>query len=189
MTPIDFAKAVAVRQQLVLHLAATSTKPVVVRQRGSTDAEALLRVLGENRLRLVTKDGALVVAASVAPGEMTDLLLQRVTITGSTTVARSFTRQYADVRAQLLDPERLPGVQVTLGLGRSAPLAKPASLPLADLGLVARELEAALARLAAPGASMETRFLQRGAQSYRPSLLHLYRLRPDGTKALQAIGR
>lgn len=189
MTPTDFAKTVAGRQQLVLHPAATSSGTVLVRQRGSTDAEALLRVLGENRLRLVTKDGALVVAAAVAPGEVTDLLLQRVTITGSTTLARSFTRHYGGVRAQLLDPERVAGVQVTLGLGRSAPQARPASLPLADLGVIARELEAALARLAAPGASPETRFLQRGAQNYRPTLLHLYRLRPDGATALQAIGR
>lgn len=189
MTPTDFAQAVAGRQQLVLHVAASSSAIVLVRQRGITDAEALLRVLGENRLRLVTKDGALVVAASVAPGELTDLLLQRVTITGSGVMARSFTRRYADVRAQLLDPERLPGVQVTLGLGSSVPQAKPASLPLADPGTIARELEAALVRLAAPGASAEARFLQRGAQSYRPTLLHLYRLRPDGAKALQAISR
>lgn len=189
MTATDFAQAVAGRQQLALHVASASSRVVVVRQRGSTDAEALLRVLGENGLRLVTKDGALVVAASVAPGEVTDLLLQRVTITGSVSLPRSFTRHYADVRAQLLDPERVPGVQVTLGLGRAVPLVKPASLPLADLGSIARELEAALKRLAAPGAGMEARFLQRGAQSYRPALLHLYRLRPDGAQTLQAIGR
>jgi len=189
VTPVDFAKAVAARQQLALHVAVTSTANVVVRQRGITDAEALLRVLGENRLRLVTKDGALVVAASVAPGEVTDLLLQRVTVTGSGTEARSFTRAYADVRTQLLDPERVPGVQVTLGLGRSLPLAKPASLPLADLGLVAREFEATLARLGVSGTGAEARFLQRSARAYRPTLLHLYRLRPDGMTALQAIGR
>lgn len=189
MTPIDFAKAVAGRQRLALHVAATSTKPVVVRQRGTTDAEALLRVLGENRLRLAAKDGALVVATAVAPGEVTDLLLQRVTITGSSFMARSFTRRHADVRAQLLDPERLPGVQVTLGLGSSVAQPKPAPLPFADAGVIARELEAALARLAAPGAGAEARFLQRVAQSYRPTLLYLYRLRPDGATALQAIGR
>lgn len=190
MTPVDFARQVALRQQLTLNVAATSAARVVtIRQRGITDAEALLRVLGENALRLAAKDGALVIVPSSAPGDIADLLLQRVTVTGSSTIGRSFTRRYANVRAQLLDPERVPGVQVTLGLGSAFPQPRPPAQTLADPAVIARELEGALVRLGAADPTAEGRFLQDAARSHRPSLLHLYRLRPDGAQALGAIGR
>lgn len=81
-------------------------------------------------------------------------------------------------------------MQTTLLLGNSMAAAWIPRLPLADRAATSALLEAAIARLAqAPGVTPERRFLQAYAQAHRPTLLHLYRARPGGPHALDAIGR
>lgn len=117
-----------------------------------------------------------------------DALLWRITATGGQ--ARSFTRRPADPLVLAADPERVPLMQTTLLLGKAMPAAAMPRLPLADAAATAARLDAALARLAqVPGLTPERRFLQAVARAYRPSLIHLYRARPDGLQALDAIGR
>ena len=123
------------------------------------------------------------------PDGKTDLLLKRVIVAGSGTSPRAFSRRYADARAQALDPERVPTVEATLLLGRAMPAAALPALPLASATQIATALEAALARLDARTSTAEGRFLRNFARHYRPTLQHLYRLRPDGTKFLDTIGR
>lgn len=127
--------------------------------------------------------------ARPAPEGTTDLLLKRVTVTGSLLAQRVFSRRYPDLKAQALDPERVPGVQATLLLGRAMPAAKLPAFPLADAVQIASALEATLARLGSRPATADQRFLQDFARLYRPTLLYLYRLRPDGARILDAIGR
>lgn len=124
-----------------------------------------------------------------APDGTTDLLLKRVTVTGSTTATRAFSRRYTDPRAQALDPERVPTVEVTLSLGRAMPAATLPAFPLGQAGAIAAALEAVLARLDARTGTAEGRFLRNFARHYRPTLQYLYRLRPDGAQFLDAIGR
>lgn len=124
-----------------------------------------------------------------APDRTTDLLLKRVIVTGSGASPRAFSRRYADARAQALDPERVPTVEATLLLGRAMPAAALPALPLANATRIATALEATLVRLDARAGTAEARFLRDFARHYRPTLQHLYRLRPDGVQVLDAIGR
>jgi hypothetical protein len=134
------------------------------------------------------EDGVWNATASAPPAGGGDTLLWRITATGGP--VRSFTRRPADPAALALDPERVPLMQSTLSLGNAMAVASIPRLPLADRAATAAQLEAAIARLAqSTGVTPERRFLQAYAQAHRPSLIYLYRLRPGGLQALDAIGR
>ena len=123
------------------------------------------------------------------PDGTTELLLKRVIVTGSGASPRSFSRRYADARAQAFDPEHVPTVEAALLLGRAMPAVAMPALPLASATQIAAALEAALDRLDARTRTAEGRFLRNFARHYRLTLRYLYRLRPDGARALDAIGR
>lgn len=134
------------------------------------------------------EDGVWNATATAPPAGGGDTVLWRITATGGT--ARSFTRRPADPAALAADPERVPLMQVTLLLGNSMVAALLPRLPLADRAMTAAKLDAAIARLAqASGVTPERRFLQAYAQAHRPTLIHLFRLRPGGLQILDAIGR
>lgn len=124
-----------------------------------------------------------------APDGTTELLLKRVIVTGSGASPRSFSRRYADARAQALDLERVPTVEVALLLGRAMPVATLPAFPLASATRITAALESALVRLGSQSATAERRFLQDLARVYRPTLVHIYRLKADGEQILDAIGR
>lgn len=134
------------------------------------------------------EDGVWNATAPAPPAGGGDTVLWRITATGGT--ARSFTRRPADPAALAADPERVPLMQTTLLLGNSMAVTSLTRLPLADRAITAAMLDAALARLAqASGVTPERRFLQAYAHAHRPTLIHLFRLRPGGLQALDAIGR
>ncbi len=189
MTPLELAQKIANRYGLSVQWQGKSSDPVTVSQRGETDAEVLLRVLAANRLRLVAGDRVLYLLQSQAPGDVTDLLLRRVVVTGSAAVRQhSFRRSFADTGQQLLAPEQLATTEVLLDLGTAMPAVPAASFPLADTGAVAAAFDAALGRLSAqPAPTPVGRFLQDFARVYRPTLIHLHRLRANGVNALSAI--
>ena len=141
-------------------------------------------------LLMLTEDGVWNPAPPAPNTTSPDALLWRMTATGSAAPARSFTRQHADPVKHADDPERLPLTQSTLSLGRAMAAAAPPRFALAQRATVEQWLEAALRRLAQSAEQTpERRFLQDYARAYRPTLLHLYRLRPDGLRELDAIGR
>ena len=187
-TARQLATQVASRYGLPLRVGAIQDRQVQVVQRDETDAELLLRVLGDAGLRLSDRDGGLVLEQASVPGDVTDLLLQRIVVAGSASTQRSFQRVFADPRRQLLDPERLPLTEVRLDLGT---MLQPTRLRITAPGestTVAREFESALVRLGpAAAGSPYRRFLLDLARTYRPTLLHLYRTRRDGASQLAAI--
>jgi hypothetical protein len=90
----------------------------------------------------------------------------------------------------LLAPEQLATTEVLLDLGTAMPAVPAASFPFADTGTVAAAFDAALGRLSAqPSPTPVGRFLQDFARVYRPTLIHLHRLRANGVTALNAIAR
>jgi hypothetical protein len=188
LTPLQLATLIARRNGLLLRAESLPASPVAVVRRQETDAGLLLRVLGTQGARLDSRSGVLYLRAAKAPGDVADLLARRIVIAGSANTARRFERRHGEPRAQILDPEGIATTEVLLDLGTAlAPSASPATR-LADASRIAVELEAALGRLAArPPAAPHSRFLQDFARTYRPTLIHLYRLRPDGADALRAI--
>lgn len=188
MTPLQLLARVGPDHGLAVQIPALATRAATITQRGATDAEVLLRALEANRLRLAVTASGLAVQAARAPGDVTDLLLERITITGSTATQHSISRRYTPVRELLLAPVRLAATEVVLDLGTAMPLVKPAAFVLAEPGAIAGALDAAIARLTqTTGQTPERRFLQDLARLYRPTLIHLYRLQPDGLRQLSTI--
>jgi hypothetical protein len=188
MTPLQLLARVGPDHGLAVQIPPLTTRAATVTQQGATDAEVLLRELGTNQLRLSATAAGLTVQAAPAPGGVTDLLLERITITGSAATQHSISRRYTPVRELLLAPERMAVTEVVLNLGTAMPAVKPAALALADTGTVAGALDAAIARFAqTTGQTPERRFLQDLARLYRPTLIHLYRLQPDGLQRLSAM--
>lgn len=187
-TPRQLATQLASRYGLPLQVGSIQDRQVQVVQRDETDAELLLRVLGDAGLRLSIRHGGLVLEQASWPGDLADLLLQRIVVAGSGSTRRSFQRVFADPRKQLLDPERLPLTEVRLDLGT---MLQPTRLGITVPGestTIPRELESAIVRLAPVTAgSPYRRFLLDLARTYRPTLLHLYRTRRDGASQLAAI--
>ncbi|MBM5812069.1 MAG: hypothetical protein FJ191_08915 [Gammaproteobacteria bacterium] len=180
MTPLQLLARVGPDHGLAVQIPALTTRAVTVTQRAATDAEVLLRELGTNRLRLSASAAGLSAQAAAAPGDVTDLLLERITIAGSAAAQRTISRRYTPVRELLLAPERLAATEVVLDLGAALPAVRPAAFALADPGVIAVALDAAIARLAQTTAQTpERRLLQDLARLYRPTLIHLYRLQPD----------
>lgn len=189
MTPLELTRKIANRYGMSVQWQGKNSDPVTVSQRSETDLEVLLRVLASNRLRLLGTDRVLYLQQSQAPGDVTDLLLRRVVVTGSTAVRkRSFGRSFADPYLQLQTPEQLATTEVMLDLGTAMPAVPAASFPLADASTVSVAFDAAIRRLSAqPSPTPSGRFLQDLARIYRPTLIHLHRLRANGVGALNAI--
>jgi len=181
MTPLQLAARIAPDHGLAVQLPAYATQASMVTQRNETDAEVLLRVLGASRLRLSSAAQDLALQASQSPSDATDLLLQRITIAGSTAGQRVFSQRFTPVRELLLAPERLAVTEVVLNLGTAMPSVKPGAFALLDGALVAGALDAAIARFAeqSTGQTAERRFLQ--------DLARIYRLQPDGLQRLSTI--
>jgi hypothetical protein len=188
LTLLALASTIAERHGLQLRAGPLPAAPVAVVRREETDAELLLRVLGTYGVHIEPRGSFLHLRAVRAPGDVTDLLTERIVIAGSKSAARRFERRHGDPRQQLLAPEGIATTEVLLDLGTAlAPSTSPAR-PLADAGDIAVEFEAALGRLAArPPSTSQSRFLQDFARTYRPTVIHLHRLRPGGADALRAI--
>lgn len=184
----QFAAAIAGRHGLTLDAGAVPGVQTTVVRRQETDAQLLLRVLGTAGVRLDYRAGTLYLRAAAAPDDVSDLLLQRIVVFGSLARERRFERRYGDPRVQIMDPEGVATTEVLLDLGTMLPLSDPPAGRLADAASVAIELEAALGRLAARSVQTpQSGFLRELARSYRPTLLHQYRLRQDGAKVLRTI--
>ena len=200
MSWVDIAAQIAANQGRELDARLTgSHAPTTLRQ--TVDDEAfLLEVSVAARASAWYLPGKLVLAedgvwsqlppAALLPPGAGERLLKRVVVTGSTATQRSFTRRVTDARLQSRDPERTPAVETVLRLGRAMPAATLPSIPLADAATIANAFDGALNRLGAQAPdTAERRFLRDLARVYRPSLLHLFRLKADGARTLDAIGR
>lgn len=188
LTLRQLATTIAERHGLRLRAGPLPAVPVAVARREETDAELLLRVLGTHGVHIETRGSFLHLRTARTPGDVTDLLTERIVIAGSKAAARRFERRHSDPREQLLAPENIATTAVLLDLGTAlAPSTSPPR-PLADAGRIAVEFEAALGRLAArPPSTSQSRFLQDFARTYRPTLIQLHRLRPGGADVLRAI--
>lgn len=188
LTPLALATDIATRHGLLLRAESLPTAPVTVVRQHETDAGLLLRVLGTHGVHIDIQGGVLYLRTARAPGDVTDLLTRRTVIAGSSSAARRFVRRHSDPRQQLLAPETIATTEVLLDLGTALAASTSPAASLTDAGSIAVEFEAALGRLAArPPSASRSRFLQDFARAYRPTLIHLHRLRPNGADALRAI--
>ncbi len=129
-------------------------------------------------------------AAATQTSAGADELFWRITATGSAGPRRSFTRQPADPDVRRQNEERVPLLQTTLLLGHAMKAVSPPRFELADHAAIAAAFDLAISRLRqSADLTPERRFLLDYAMSHRPTLIHAYRLRPDGIGELGRIGR
>lgn len=200
MSWVDIAAQLAANQGRVLDARLTGNYSPATLQQAVDDEAFLLEISVAARASAWYVPGKLVLAedgvwsqlppaAMLSPGAG-ERLLKRVVVTGAAATQRSFTRRVTDTRLQSRDRERIADVEAVLLLGRAMPAATLPSFPLADAATIALALEGALNRLGAQAPdTAERRFLRDLARVYRPSLLHLFRLKADGARTLDAIGR
>lgn len=199
MTWVDIARSLAQEVGRAPDFRLTGVYPRGTYRQTVSNEDFLLQLAIAARASAWFTPGTLQIAedgvwSSVPPGggavqANTDRLLKRVVVTGSGSRERSLSRRLSNPLAQAQDPERVPIVETVLLLGRAMPAGTMPNFALASSKAIAAALETTLTRLASQPATAYRRFLQDLVRHYRPTLQHLYRLRPDGLKELEEMTR